>query len=69
MDNSLSLGWAMVIVAVALWDVVWKGIGLWRSARRYQTGWFMCMLVLNTAGLLPILYLILHRKDTPEPEL
>lgn len=68
MDDSLSLGWAIAIVVVALWDITWKGIGLWRSARRYQTGWFIAMLILNTAGLLPILYLILHRNE-PEPEL
>jgi len=48
-----------VILTVVLWDIVWKALGLWRSARAGQTGWFVAMLILNTAGILPIIYLLL----------
>jgi len=46
------------IVVVSLWSLVWKGFGLWHSARNKQKRWYVAMLVLNTAGLLPIIYLI-----------
>jgi len=52
-------GLIFIILTVALWDVVWKSLGLWRSARAGQTGWFTAILILNTAGILPIIYLLL----------
>ena len=44
---------------IILWSLVWKGFGLWRAAERQQRYWFIAMLVLNTAGLLEIVYLFL----------
>lgn len=43
---------------VLLWSLLWKGIGLWYSARYRQKWWFMAILIFNTLGLLPIIYLI-----------
>jgi hypothetical protein len=52
----------MVVVA---WDAAWKGIALWQAARRRQPGWFVALLVLNTAGVFPIVYLVMtRRRDT-----
>ena len=48
---------AMIIVLV-LWELIWKGIALWRAAKLKQKNWFIVLLIFNTAGLLPILYLI-----------
>lgn len=50
-----------LIVVLAIWDVVWKLLALWRSARRNQMTWFVCIGVLNTIGILPIIYLIISR--------
>ena len=47
---------------LAVWELVWKGMGLWRAARNSQSGWFVAMLLLNTLGLLPILYLHVFGK-------
>ncbi len=46
-----------VIVLILLWTLPWKAAALWRSARRAQLGWFLTMLVLNTLGILEIIYL------------
>ncbi|MBI4152271.1 hypothetical protein HY495_01055 [Candidatus Woesearchaeota archaeon] len=46
-----------------LWTLIWKGIGLWHAAREKKKGWFLAILVLNTAGLLPIIYLIWFREQ------
>lgn len=46
-----------LIILVMLWSVFWKGLALWHSGRRGQPWWFVIMLVVNTAGILEIIYL------------
>jgi predicted permease len=53
------------IVVVAIWDGIWKLIALWKSARHNQLAWFICLAIFNTAGILPILYILLFQKDAP----
>ena len=53
------------IVIVAIWDGVWKLIALWKSARHNQLAWFICLAIFNTAGILPILYILLFQKKEP----
>lgn len=47
-----------------LWTIVWKGLGLWHAGQRGQAWWFVILLVVNTVGLLEIIYLfgVLHLK-------
>ena len=47
-----------LLVLLSLWELVWKGFGLWHSAQNKQRGWYVAILLLNTAGLLPIIYLL-----------
>lgn len=51
-----------LFVFISLWELYWKGRGCWYAARNKQLGWFIAILVLNTIGLLPILYLGLWQK-------
>lgn len=57
------------LVLVSLWELVWKGLGLWHAAQNRQNGWYIAMLLLNTAGLLPIIYLVWfkpkRKRETP----
>lgn len=39
------------------WSLFWKGIALWRSATSQQRNWFIAILVINTIGILEIVYL------------
>ena len=58
-DLYLNSGWAMSgFFLLVLWTLVWKGLGLWYSGVNKQKGWFIAMLILNTMGILPIIYLI-----------
>lgn len=50
---------AIIIALVALWDLFWKGLALWRAARRGSKIWFVVLLVVNSAGILPIIYLMI----------
>jgi hypothetical protein len=55
--------WARTVVGVvAVWDVVWKGLALWQAAKRRQPVWFVALLILNTAGILPIAYLVMMKR-------
>jgi methionyl-tRNA synthetase len=49
-----------------LWSLFWKGWSLWLAARRGEKGWFTALLIVNTMGLLEIIYIfaIAKRKDT-----
>lgn len=45
-----------------LWSMLWQGIGLWKAGKNNQLGWFVAMFVLNTAGILPIIYIVFFQK-------
>ena len=58
-------GWTMLSGAMFLliaWSLVWKGMALWRAARRGAKVWFVVFLVVNTLGILEILYLYVFSK-------
>jgi len=59
-------GLTLFIIVVAVWSLVWKGVALWVSARNHQRAWFVVMLILNTAGILEIIYLFGFRSDKKE---
>lgn len=40
-----------------VWEAFWKGLALWHSGRRGQAAWFVILIVVNTIGILPIIYL------------
>jgi len=42
---------------VVAWTLFWKGLALWHASRRGQYWWFIIMLVVNTIGILEIVYL------------
>ncbi len=46
-----------VVALFVVWSIFWKGLALWHSGRRGQPWWFVVLLVLNTAGVLEIIYL------------
>jgi len=51
-----------LFVFVLIWSLVWKALALWKSARKGSTIWFIILLVVNTLGILEILYLFLFSK-------
>jgi hypothetical protein len=51
-----------LIVIVAIWDAIWKLIGLWKSARNNDLVWFVCIAIFNTVGILPIIYILSKKK-------
>jgi len=45
------------LVIILIWSIFWKGLALWHSGRRGQPIWFVIMLLVNTVGILEIIYL------------
>jgi hypothetical protein len=58
----VSLWLIFVIVTMVLWEFVWKMIALWKAGRNNHLGWFICIAIINTVGILPIIYLIMYKK-------
>jgi methionyl-tRNA synthetase len=56
----------LIIVAV-LWTIVLKGFALWYAARGGQKGWFIALLIINTLGILELVYLIWFRPKGATP--
>lgn len=50
---------------IVAWAVIWKGIALWHAARNKQLVWYIALLIINTVGILEIVYLIFFRKKVP----
>lgn len=40
-----------------IWEAFWKGIGLWKSAKKGDLTWFIAIFLINFLGLIPIFYL------------
>lgn len=57
--NSIPL-WVWVLIVI--WDIIWKMIAMWRAAHNKQLIWFIVLAVINTVGILPIIYLLMNRK-------
>jgi len=50
--------WENILIYVLyVWALFWKGIALWRASQFKQRNWFVVLLVLNTVGILEIIYL------------
>ncbi len=51
-----------VFYVIIAWAVIWKGIALWHAARGRQLAWYIALLLIQTVGILEIIYLIFFRK-------
>ena len=56
--------WLLLITLVLIWTIFLKGLSLWKSARNSQKGWFVALLIINTLGLLEIIYLLFFQKKS-----
>ncbi len=52
----------VIFWAVFIWSLAWKGIALWKSARLNKMWWFIPLLVINTMGILEILYIFIFSE-------
>jgi len=62
--NEIPSWFLIVLVVVAIWELVWKMIAMWTAARNDKLGWFVCIALFNTAGILPMTYWLMNRKSS-----
>ncbi len=53
---------AIFLLVIFIWSLIWKGLALWKSVKKDHKWWFILILVLNTVGILEILYIYLFSK-------
>ncbi|MFH1192792.1 MAG: DUF5652 family protein [Candidatus Jorgensenbacteria bacterium] len=69
MNEAFFAGNNWLIWVAVLWSLPWKGMALWRAAQRRETGWFIALFIVNTVGLLDMIYLFIVSKRRPFPAL
>ena len=47
----------IVIPLAIVWSMAWKGVALWRAGRNAHLGWFIALFIINSLGILPIIYI------------
>ncbi len=52
----------LLVVPLMVWGLFWKGWSLWKAAKNDAKVWFVVLLVLNTVGILDILYIFIFGK-------
>ena len=58
------VGGTVLIVLLVIWSAIWKAIALWKAARNNHLAWYIIMMILNTAGILEIIYIFAVGKST-----
>ncbi len=49
-------GLTTLLIVLIAWNLLWKGLAMWRAARSGAKVWFVVLLLVNTLGILDILY-------------
>lgn len=62
MDTEILMAWLPILLLLSLWEGIWKAIALWKAARNNHLAWYICILIFNTVGILPIVYLKFFQK-------
>jgi len=56
----------ILFAAVIVWSMIWKGIALWKAAQKNDKVWFVVLFLVNTAGILEILYIyVISKRSQP----
>jgi methionyl-tRNA synthetase len=62
--QSLSTKEMLVLLAIFFWTIPWKAWGLWLAVKRNEIWWFLAMLLINTIGVLEIIYIFFIAKQS-----
>jgi len=54
--------WLIPIIIIKIWDYVWKIVALIKAVRNNHIAWFVFILIFNTAGILPIIYILMQKR-------
>ncbi len=60
--EALGVGSLLVLAIIIIWSSVWKIIALWKAARKNHMVWFIILALVNTIGILEILYIYIFSE-------
>jgi hypothetical protein len=46
----------LFFAALTIWSIIWKGLALWKASQRSERNWFIIILIINSFGILDIIY-------------
>jgi hypothetical protein len=58
----LSAGLLLILLSILIYSTVLKGVALWKAARNGQKKWFIVLLIVNTMGILELLYIFVFSE-------
>ncbi len=67
LTNDIAMFVLLIIFGLVI--ILFKGLALWQSARHSQKWWFIALLILNTVGILPLIYLFFFRPDRKKTDI
>lgn len=53
----------ILLILLTLWTIPWKALALWHSSKNNDKTWFIAVMIINTVGILEILYLFVFAKE------
>ncbi len=56
-----------IVLALLVWTLYWKYRALWYAAKHDDKWWFIALMIINTLGILEIVYLYVINKQSGEP--
>lgn len=64
---NLSIGMWVLIIIIGIWEMIWKFMAMWRASKNNSVIWFVVLGILNTLGILSILYIyVFGKKKVPK---
>ncbi len=65
MQNFILENQWIIWLAIA-WTIPWKGMALWKAARKSDKIWFVILLIFNTLAILEIIYIFIFSEKKEE---
>ena len=62
MFGAYPIGMGLILAVLMVCLIILKGYALWSAARREEKWWFIAILILNTIGILEIVYIVFFVK-------
>lgn len=51
-----------IMILIFVWSYIWKLFALWTAGRKNSIVWFVALALINTMGILEILYIFVFSK-------
>ena len=53
---------SQILFYLVIWSAIWKGWALWKAGQLKDVAWFAALLIINTAGILEIVYIFVFSQ-------